>query len=228
VLNSPGNPAGSVLDIATLGHIAELALRHDLAVISDECYGHLVYDGTAIAPSITAFPELADRVITIDSFSKTYAMTGWRLGYAIVPSRLVRTVHRLAVNGHSCTPTFVQRAGIAALTGTQGPLHRMRAELRGRRDVLVTALGALPGVSCAPPSGAFYALADCSRLAARVGRSTSQLADWLLDSLGVAAVAGTAFGGRGCGHLRFSFAAAPDQIALAIERLNDALLEVAP
>jgi aspartate/methionine/tyrosine aminotransferase len=228
VLNSPGNPSGRVLDREVLGGLAELALRHDLAVISDECYGKLTYDGTAVAPSITCFPELVDRVVMVDSFSKTYAMTGWRLGYAVVPPRLVRTVHRLAVNGHSCTPAFVQRAGIAALTGTQGPWQRMRSELRGRRDVLVTALGRLPGISCAPPSGAFYALADCSRLAARLGRSTSQLADWLLDSLGVASVAGTAFGARGAGHLRFSFAAAPDQIALAVERLHAALGEVAP
>jgi aspartate aminotransferase len=203
--------------------LAELAEQHDLAVISDECYGRLVYDGSKSAPSIAAIGKLIDRTIVVDSFSKTYAMTGWRLGFALAPARLTRTLQRFAVNGHSCTPGFVQRAGVAAITGTQGPLARIRGELAGRRDVVVAALNALPGVSCIAPVGAFYAFADISRAAARVGRSTQQYMDWLLDSIGVAGIAGTAFGARGDGHIRFSFAAPTDQIALAIERLYGAL-----
>jgi aspartate/methionine/tyrosine aminotransferase len=219
VLNSPGNPAGGTADSATLDRIAEIAVRHDLAVISDECYGRLTYDASAAAPSIGAIPEMLERTLVVDSFSKSYAMTGWRLGFLLAPAGSIGTLQRFAVNGHSCTPSFIQHAGVAALTGTQGPLQRMRAELRGRRDVLVAALNALPGVSCAVPDGAFYAFADISRAAARQGRSTAQFADLLLDDGGVAGVAGSAFGARGEGYLRLSFAAAPDQLALAIERL---------
>lgn len=223
VLNSPGNPTGGTLDGTAVERLAELAEQHDIAIVADDCYGRLVYDGTSAAPSIAALPGLAERTIVVDSFSKTYAMTGWRLGFVHAPARLVRPLQRLAVNGHSCTPGFVQRAGIAALTGPQGPLYRMRSELLGRRDVLVAALNALPGVLCTTPPGALYAFADVSRAAAWVGRSTQQYADWLLDSVGVAGVAGTAFGARGEGHIRFSFAAPTDQIALAIERLYGAL-----
>ena len=223
VLNSPSNPTGGTLDTASLEQIAALAMRHDFAIISDECYGRLVYDGSQSAPSVAAIPGLLDRTILVDSFSKSYAMTGWRLGFALAPARLTSAFHRLAVNGHSCTSGFVQRAGIAALTGPQGALHRMRGELRGRRDVVVAALNALPGVSCTAPAGAFYAFADISRAAARVGRSTQQYTDWLLDTVGVAGVSGTAFGSRGDGHIRLSFAAPTDQIALAIERLYGAL-----
>ena len=223
VLNSPGNPTGGTLDAAALEQIADLATRHDIAIISDECYGRLIYDGSQTAHSIAAIPRLIARTVVVDSFSKSYAMTGWRLGHALAPARLTPALHRLAVNGHSCTAGFVQRAGVAALTGPQGPLQRMRAELCGRRDVLVAALNALPGVSCTAPAGAFYAFADISRAAAPLGRSTQQYADWLLDTVGVAGIAGTAFGARGDGHIRFSFAASTDQIALAIERLYGAL-----
>ncbi len=223
VLNSPGNPSGGTLDHASIEQLADIAERHDLAVISDECYGRLVYGDVTAAPSIAATGRLIDRTIVVDSFSKTYAMTGWRLGFALAPARLVGALQRFAVNGHSCTPGFVQRAGVAALTGSQGPLQRMRAELVGRRDVIVAALNALPGVSCIAPAGAFYAFADISRAAARVGRSTQQYTDWLLDTVGVAGITGNAFGARGDGHIRFSFAAPTDQIALAIERLYGAL-----
>lgn len=223
VLNSPGNPAGGTLDVSALARLAELAERHDLTILSDECYGHLIYNGAPNAPSIASLPGLSDRTVVVDSFSKTYAMTGWRLGFALAPPRLARALHHFAVNGHSCTPGFVQQAGIAALCGPQGPLARMRAELLGRRDGLVAALNALPGVRCNTPTGAFYAFADISRAAARAGRSTQEYADWLLNAVGVAGIAGTAFGCRGNGHLRFSFAASTDQIALAIERLQRAL-----
>jgi aspartate/methionine/tyrosine aminotransferase len=223
VINSPANPGGATFTAAELERIGELAECHDVAIVSDGCYGRLTYHGGDSAPSVAALPGLAARTVVVDSFSKTYAMTGWRLGFALAPPRLARALQRLAVNGHSCTPAFVQHAGVAALTGPQGALHRMRAELTGRREVLVAALDALPGVSCAAPAGAFYAFADVSRAAARVGRSTQQFADWLLDEVGVAGVPGTAFGARGDGHIRFSFAAPPDQIALAIERLHGAL-----
>lgn len=223
VLNAPGNPTGAVFSTGDLERLAELAVQHDLAVVSDECYGRLVYDGTDGTPSIASLPGLADRTIVVDSFSKTYAMTGWRLGFALVPPRLTRALIKLAVNGHSCTPDFVQRAGVAALTGSQGPLARMRAELRGRRDVLVTALNAIPGISCVAPAGAFYAFADVSRLCARRGQSTADFADWLLEEVRVAGVPGTAFGARGDGYIRFSFAAPTEDIALAIDRLRHAL-----
>lgn len=223
VLNAPGNPAGATFDATALERLAAIVEQHDLAVISDECYGRLVYDGSDAATSIASVPGLADRTIVVDSFSKTYAMTGWRLGFALAPSRLTRTLTRLAVNGHSCTPDFVQRAGVAALTGSQGPLARMRSELRGRRDVLVAALNAIPGISCSAPAGAFYAFADVSRAAAQRGQSATEFSDWLLDEVRVAGVPGTAFGVRGDGHIRFSFAAPTDDIALAIDRLQHAL-----
>ena len=222
VLNAPGNPTGATLGLSDLEQLAELAERNDLAIVSDECYGRLIYDGTDGAPSVASIAGLAERTIVIDSFSKTYAMTGWRLGFALVPSHLRRPLQRLAVNGHSCTPEFVQRAGVAALTGPPGPLARMRAELRGRRDVLVAALNGIPGVSCQVPNGAFYAFPDISRAAQRHGRTTQEFADWLLDEVGVAGVAGTAFGHGGEGHLRLSFAAPPEEIALAIDRLRHA------
>lgn len=220
VLNSPANPSGLTYSHNQIAAIGDAVAGYDITVISDECYGNLLHDDRISAPSIAALPGFADRTIVVDSFSKSYAMTGWRLGFALVPESLRRTVLRLAVNGHSCVPGFVQRAGIAALTGSQGAVRRMRQELRGRRDTLVGTLASLPGVSCAPPDGAFYAFADVSRAAARAGRSTDAFADWLLDRGSVAGVAGTAFGAGGEGRVRFSFAASPDQLALAVEALR--------
>ncbi|HEY4321341.1 MAG TPA: pyridoxal phosphate-dependent aminotransferase [Gemmatimonadales bacterium] len=226
VINSPGNPTGALAGERELAAIAQLAERHDLTILSDECYGQLLHDDRASAPSIAAVPGLAERTVVVDSFSKTYAMTGWRLGFALAPSHLVGAITRLAVNAHSCTPAFVQHAGVAALTGSQGPLLRMRRELTGRGDLLAAALDQLPGLRCARPGGAFYLFPDVSRAAARQGLRTVEFADWLLTEAGVATVAGTAFGPAGDGYLRFSFAAPTDQIALAIERLT-ALLGVA-
>ncbi len=223
VLNTPGNPVGTVLGAGDLERLAELVLQNDFMVLSDECYGRLVYDGSDGAASIASLAGLSERTVVVDSFSKTYAMTGWRLGFALAPSRLARTLARFAVNGHSCTPDFVQQAGVAALTGPQGPLARMRAELRGRRDVLIAALNTIPGISCVVPVGAFYAFADVSRLCARRGQSTTEFADWLLAELLVAGVPGAAFGPGGDGHIRLSFAAPTEDIALAIDRLRDAL-----
>ena len=225
VINAPHNPTGGSIDQPTIDRIAELAERHDLAVISDEIYARLTYDEngapTAPAPSLVAHPALAPRTLLVDGFSKTYAMTGWRLGYLALPPSLVERVTTLAINGHTCTPEFTQRAGIAALTGPMEPIQRMHAELAVRRRVLVDGLAAMPGVRCAPPPGAFYAFADFSELLAPLRLTATALGARMLQDHGVAALAGTAFGAGGEGHLRMSFATALEEIERALPRIAE-------
>ncbi|HEV2641360.1 MAG TPA: pyridoxal phosphate-dependent aminotransferase, partial [Candidatus Elarobacter sp.] len=225
IVNAPHNPTGGSIDQPTIDRIAELAEAHDLAVISDEIYARLTYDERGApavpAPSLAAHPALRPRTLLVDGFSKTYAMTGWRLGYLVVPPSLVSRVTTLAINGHTCTPEFVQRAGIAALTGPAEPIRRMHAELAARRQVLVGGLAEIPGVRCAPPPGAFYAFADFSELLARTGLTATELASRMLQEHGVAALAGTAFGAGGEGHLRLSFAGARAELERAIPRIRE-------
>lgn len=224
-VNAPHNPTGGSIDQATIDRIAELAERHDLMVISDEIYARLTYDESgapaAPAPSLAAHPSLAPRTLLVDGFSKTYAMTGWRLGYLALPPSLVARVTTLGINGHTCTPEFTQRAAIAALTGPQEPIHEMHAELAARRRILVDGLAAIPGVRCAPPPGAFYAFADFSELLAPRGLSATELAARMLQEHGVAALAGTAFGAGGEGHLRMSFATARAELERALPRIAE-------
>ena len=215
VINSPQNPTGEVLSHDALEAVGELAIRHDLFVITDEIYHKLSYC-EASPRSIASFPGMRERTVVIDGFSKAYAMTGWRLGYGILPDPVAGAVGKLVNNSNACVAPFVQVAGIAALTGPQDCVRSMRDEFRQRRDIIVAALNAMPGVTCANPSGAFYAFP-------RVEGDAHALSERLLHDHGVACLAGTAFGANGAGHLRFSFVRSADVIREAMRRVAGAL-----
>jgi aspartate/methionine/tyrosine aminotransferase len=214
ILNSPQNPTGGVLSRDTLAAAADVLRDGPAWVLSDEVYGRLLYDG-AFA-SIATEPGMLERTIVLDSFSKTYAMTGWRCGYAAVPAPLVEPLTRFLVNATSCVPPFVQRAGIAALTGPQDGVEAMRAEFRARRDLVVAGLAALPGVTCRVPHGAFYAFPNVEA----VPLPADVLADRLLDEAGVALLSGTAFGAAGLGHLRLSYATSRERLSEGLARMG--------
>ena len=217
VINSPHNPTGGVLTRADLVTIAELAQKHDFLVIADEIYSRNIYGPTF--ESIAALDGMRDRTVIIDGFSKAYAMTGWRLGYCIAPKEIAETVTLFNNNTFSCVATFVQRAGIVALTGDDTPVQQMNATFRERRDAIVAGLNAIPGVSCTVPEGAFYAFPNVSQIT----RDDKHLAQWLLDNAGVACLGGSSFGPAGQGYLRFSYAASLDDIGWALAQLRDAL-----
>jgi aspartate/methionine/tyrosine aminotransferase len=212
ILNSPANPTGGVSTREDLDRIAAVARDHDLTVLADEIYGRILYEGEHV--SIASLPGMVDRTIVLDGFSKTYAMTGWRLGYAIVPEPLVTPLGRLIVNSVSCTNAATQWAGVEALTGPQDAVDAMVAEFRARRDLIVDGLNAIPGVTCLRPAGAFYVFPDISA----TGLAGAELADRLLNEGGVSALAGTAFGQVGRNHLRFSYATSRENIAEALRR----------
>ncbi|MCA1666503.1 MAG: pyridoxal phosphate-dependent aminotransferase [Thermomicrobia bacterium] len=214
VINSPANPTGGIIPKADLQAIAELALAHNFWVLSDEIYCRLQYEGTPA--SIAAEPGMADRTIILDGFSKTYAMTGWRMGYGVVPPNLAPSIVKLMVNSNSCTASFTQRAGVAAITGPQDAVDAMRAEFRRRRDAIVAALNAIPGVRCELPKGAFYAFPNISG----TGLSEREMADRLLQEAGVATLAGTAFGEYGAGYLRLSYANSMENLMEATRRIG--------
>jgi aspartate/methionine/tyrosine aminotransferase len=226
VLNSPGNPTGGALGDAALARLAALAERHDLVVVTDDIYSRLVYAGER-APTVAAHEPARGRTLLVDGFSKTYAMTGYRLGYVVAPPAWVERLVTLAINGHTCVPPFVQRAGVAALTGPQDGVARQVAAYRARRDLLVRGLNALPGVTCAEPGGAFYVFPDFSALLVRHGLTSGAFAARLLEEHGVAAIDGAAFGARGEGRLRFSFASATADLEAAVARVGDAVRAVA-
>jgi aspartate/methionine/tyrosine aminotransferase len=215
VVNSPANPTGGVLTRTDLERIAELAIRHDLAVLADEIYSRILYDGTEHV-SIASLPGMAERTIVLDGFSKTYAMTGWRLGYAIVPPTLVQTYSQLIINTISCAPTFAQLGAVEALTGPQADVDAMVVEFRARRDLVVDGLNAIVGVSCLRPTGAFYAFPDI----AGTGLTGAELAERLLHDAGVCVLAGTAFGGVGTDHIRISYANSRENLSLALDRIR--------
>lgn len=222
ILNSPHNPTGGVLTQADLAAIAHEARERDLVVLADEIYSRLLYDGQH--HSLLAMEGMQDRVIVLDGWSKTYAMTGWRLGFGVFPAWLMPHVERLISNTVSCTATFSQVAAQAALEGPQDDVDAMLAEFRRRRDVIVPALQALPGVRCALPHGAFYAFPNISG----TGFSSRELADRLLQEAGVACLSGTAFGAGGEGFLRLSYATAMPDIELALERIATFLATAEP
>ncbi len=217
VLNSPANPTGGVLTRDDLERIAKVAVEHDLVVLADEIYGRILYSGEHV--SIASLPDMAERTIVLDGFSKTYAMTGWRMGYAIVPEPLVFGFGRLIINSVSCAPTFVQSGAVEALTGPQDAVDAMVAEFRARRDLIVKGLNAIPGIRCLEPQGAFYVFPEVSG----TGLTGAALADKLLYEAGVSTLAGTAFGGVGVNHIRLSYANSRENIAKALERMRTAL-----
>ena len=225
-LNSPNNPTGGALDAAALERLADLVARHDLRVVTDDIYSRLVFDGGR-APSIAACDGAASRTLLVDGFSKSYAMTGYRLGYLVVPRPWVDPLVTMAVNGHTCVPPFIQRAGIAALTGPQQVVENQVAAYRTRRDVLVRGLNALPGVRCPEPAGAFYVFPDLSALLAEHGTTSRAFADRLLEEQGVAAIDGAAFGARGEGCIRLSFASAQADLDAAVARIGEAVRALA-
>ncbi|MBU0496091.1 MAG: pyridoxal phosphate-dependent aminotransferase [Chloroflexi bacterium] len=218
ILNSPGNPTGGIHTSETLAHVAEAACQRDLWVLSDEIYTRLVYD--AEARSIVSLPGMAERTIVADGFSKTYAMTGWRLGFGIMPPALADKMNLLLTHSTGCTATFTQFAGLEAVLGPQDHVDAVRAEFRRRRDAIVAGLNAIPGVRCPVPQGAFYAFPNIQAF----GRSAVELADYLLDVAGVAVLPGTAFGRRGEGYLRLSYANSLENIQKALARMRVALM----
>jgi aspartate aminotransferase len=217
VLNYPHNPTGGVIPEAGLRAIADAAVKHRIPVLSDEIYSQILYDGTHV--SIAAMPGMEPLAIVLDGFSKTYAMTGWRLGYGIMPAPLAQVVAKLQTNAVSCTATFTQKAGVAALRGDRAPVHAMVAELKRRRDAIVEGLRAIPGFRCPRPLGAFYVFPNITG----TGYPAKPLADRLLDEAGVACLSGTAFGEWGEGHLRFSYANSLENIQEALRRIRDCL-----
>ncbi|HTR97813.1 MAG TPA: pyridoxal phosphate-dependent aminotransferase [Candidatus Acidoferrales bacterium] len=217
VLNSPHNPTGAVLPDATLHALRELVLEHDLAVIADDIYGDMVYEGRYTA--FASLPGMFERTVTVDGFSKTWAMTGWRLGFGIMEEALARHMAALMNNSNSCTATFVQKAGDAALHGPRDEVVAMIAEFRVRRDLVVEALNAIPGVRCGRPAGAFYVFPRIER----PGLTAEQLADRLLDEAGVVTLPGTAFGAEGEGYLRLSYANSVENLREGVRRIGQFL-----
>ena len=214
VLNSPNNPTGGVLSRDAIREIAAIARERDLWVLADEIYGELVYDGEH--RSIAVEEGMAERTILLDGFSKTFAMTGWRLGYGVFPHSLVEPVAKLVTNSVSCTATFVQRAGAVALTSRPPEVDRMIAEFRRRRDAVVKGLNAVPGITCRAPQGAFYVFPNVRGLGLR---SSAEVADRLLNEAGVATLAGTCFGAAGEGYLRLSYANSLANLDKAVSRI---------
>jgi aspartate/methionine/tyrosine aminotransferase len=218
IINSPHNPCGSALTQADCEAIAEIAIRHDLIVLSDEVYWAIRY-GEQPHASVLDVDGMADRTILLDGWSKTFAMTGWRLGFGVFPAELVEPVTRMVINSVSCTSAFSQYAAIAALEGPWTPVEEMVAEFRRRRDVIVAGLREIPGVRCVQPQGAFYAFPSI----AGTGLTAAELQARLLTEAGVAALAGTAFGVFGEGFLRFSYANSVENIRAALSAIAAAL-----
>jgi aspartate aminotransferase len=221
LLNSPSNPTGGVLPMEALEHIAAAALKHDVWVISDEIYARLAFDGLTV-PSIVSLPGMQERTVICDGFSKTYAMTGWRLGYGIMPEPLAERVGLLLTHSVGCTATFTQYAGTEALTGPQDQVDAVVVEYQRRRDVLVAGLNEIPGMRCHKPAGAFYAFPNVTSF----GRTSNWLANYLLEEAGVAVLPGNAFGEGGEGYLRLCFANSMENIEAALERISAAVAKL--
>lgn len=217
IINSPHNPTGGILSRDLMAGILELAQKHDFYVMSDEIYSKIVFDGTY--ESFYSLPGAAERTILLDGHSKTYAMTGWRLGYAVMPAPLTKMVSKIAGNCTSCTASFTQIAGIEALTGPQDSVSTMVKEFHTRRDIIVDGLNAIPGVKCFRPSGAFYVFPNIRD----TGRSSKEVASLLLEEAGVAVLSGTTFGKYGEGYIRMSYANSQENIRKAIQNMAGVL-----
>jgi aspartate aminotransferase len=222
IINSPSNPTSGVLNRDEIERIAQLAVQHDLIVLADEIYSEIIYEGEHV--SIATFPGMAERTIILDGFSKTYAMTGWRLGYGAMPLELVPHINKLMVNSNSCTAMAVQRAGIEALNGPQDEVKAMIAAFKRRRDLIVDGLNAIPGISCHRPKGAFYVFPNITS----TGMTSREFADHLLNEHGVAGIAGTSFGSYGEGYLRLSYANSDANLIKALERVEAAVKTAKP
>ena len=215
IINSPCNPTGGVFEKEDILAMAEILKdRPDIFILSDEIYDRLVFEGKAF--SIASLPEFKDRTLVLDGFSKSYAMTGWRIGYCIANKDIIKQFEMIMVNSVSCTCSFTQMAAIEALTGPQDSVDEMRAEFKKRRDWLVDALNKIEGISCKLPRGAFYAFPDISSF----GLSSKEFADRLLDEEGVALAWGTSFGEYGEGHIRISYATSLDNLKEAVNRIK--------
>ncbi|GIV54229.1 MAG: aminotransferase [Candidatus Kapaibacterium sp.] len=219
IINSPQNPTGGVLTRDDLRGIAELAERHNLIVFSDEIYSQIMYDGQKHC-SITEFDGMEERTIVLDGFSKTFAMTGWRLGYGLMPPDIAKVVARLQTNCTSCAPSFTQIAGIEALSDVTLPyVHQFVEEFERRRNAIVAGLNTIPGIRCHKPAGAFYVFPNITQ----TGMSSQEFATYMLEVVGVACLSGTAFGREGEGYVRFSYANSLDNIRRAIEKIHAGL-----
>jgi aspartate/methionine/tyrosine aminotransferase len=223
VLNSPQNPTGGVIPREDLKVIADLLRDRDVMILSDEIYSQIHY-GSEPPVSITSFPGLLEKTIILDGFSKTYAMTGWRMGYGVMPTWLVEAVTKLMVNSNSCTASFTQRAGIAAINGPQDCVTQMVAEFRRRRDTICKGLNEIPGFRCPVPGGAFYAFANVTG----TGIDSKELADFLLNEAGVSCLNGGCFGEYGTGYVRFSYANSLANLNEAVERIKKAAVRWVP
>jgi aspartate aminotransferase len=221
IINSPQNPTGGVLLRSDLEVIAELAIENDIIVMSDEVYCKIMYDG-AEHVSIASLPGMKERTIIIDGHSKTYAMTGWRLGYGIMPADLAEQIAKLMVNSNSCTATFTQMAALAGLKGPQDGVAERTAELKRRRDVIVDGLNAIEGITCKNPLGAFYVFPNVTAMP----MNSDEFADYLLQEYAVATLSGTAFGEYGDGYLRLSYAGSLESIKKGLGRIAEAVAKL--
>jgi len=218
IINSPGNPTGGVLTSEDVQAIADLVRGKGILVLSDRIYDRIVY-GDTHPLSIASLPGMKDWTIILDGFSKTYAMTGWRLGYGVMHPEIAERIAQLMVNSNSCTSAFTQMAGMEALTGPQNQVDTMVAEFKRRRDIMVDGLNSISGVSCILPEGSFYVFPNIKSF----GKDCKDIADYLLNDAGVACLGGTAFGAYGEGYLRFSYANSVANIQKALERIETAL-----
>jgi aspartate/methionine/tyrosine aminotransferase len=216
IINSPGNPTGGILSLQDLEIIAEVAIKNDIVVLSDEIYSRILYDGEF--HSLASLPEMKERTVILDGFSKTYAMTGWRLGYAVANNEIIDGLKKIAVNSFSCVAAFVQLAGIEALNGPQDEPERMRKEYEARRNLIVSGLNEIPGISVKVPKGAFYVFPNIKK----TGNKSKEVAEYLLNEAGVATLSGTSFGEYGEGYIRFSYATSQENIKLGLEKVKEA------
>jgi aspartate/methionine/tyrosine aminotransferase len=216
ITNSPGNPTGTVYTDEVQRALAELAVKHDLWVLSDEIYARIIYDGEYL--SMLRYPGMAERTLIIDGFSKSFAMTGWRLGYTVAPPEVVPALNMMVVNTYTCVAEFTQYAAIDALRDREGNTPKMVAEYSRRRQQFATDLNGVPGFRCLPPEGAFYAWVDITG----TGISAEELCRILLEEAGVAAIPGAAFGAAGKDFIRFSFASSTATLKEAVERIQKA------
>jgi aspartate aminotransferase len=214
ITNSPGNPTGTVYSDEVQRRLAELAVQHDLLVLSDEIYARIIYGGSF--KSMMSYPGMEERTLIIDGFSKSFAMTGWRLGYTVAPARIVPALNMLAVNSYTCVAEFTQYAAIEALRDRDGSTPRMVSEFSRRREQFVADLNRVPGFRCAPPEGAFYAWVNISD----TGMSAEEVCRIMIEEAGVAAIAGAAFGPVGTDFVRFSFASSNSTLREAVERIQ--------